>query len=65
MTDQWDAPDFGLKAVLGFELQHRDGSVCAVLEIGARETGDSGAQQAVTGNAAAVISQGAGRSARS
>ena len=34
MTDQWDAPEFGLKAALGFELEHRDGSVCAVLEIG-------------------------------
>lgn len=34
MSDQWDAPDFGLKAVLGFELEHRDGSVCAVLDIG-------------------------------
>jgi uncharacterized protein (TIGR00369 family) len=33
MTDEWTAPDFGLKAALGFALENRDGHSIAVLEI--------------------------------
>ena len=33
MTDEWTAPDFGLKAALGFALENRDGQSIAVLEI--------------------------------
>ena len=33
MTDEWIAPEFGLKAALGFALENRDGHSIAVLEI--------------------------------
>lgn len=33
MTDEWTAPDFGLKAALGFALENREGHSIAVLEI--------------------------------
>ena len=33
MTDEWTAPEFGLKAALGFALENRDGRSIAVLEI--------------------------------
>ena len=33
MTDEWTAPEFGLKAALGFALENRDGHSIAVLEI--------------------------------
>ena len=33
MTDEWTAPEFGLKAALGFALESRDGRSIAVLEI--------------------------------
>ncbi|MEL0138788.1 MAG: hypothetical protein VW800_00305, partial [Acidimicrobiaceae bacterium] len=33
MTDEWTAPEFGLKAALGFALENRDGQSIAVLEI--------------------------------
>ena len=33
MTDDWTAPEFGLKAALGFALENRDGRSIAVLEI--------------------------------
>ena len=33
MTDEWTAPEFGLKAALGFALENREGHSIAVLEI--------------------------------
>ena len=33
MTDEWTAPEFGLKAALGFTLENRDGQSIAVLKI--------------------------------
>ena len=33
MTDEWTAPEFGLKAALGFALENRDCHSIAVLEI--------------------------------
>ena len=33
MTDEWTAPEFGLKAALGFALENRDGHSIAVLKI--------------------------------
>ena len=33
MTDQWTAPDFGLKDALGFTLENRDGESVAVLDL--------------------------------
>ena len=33
MTDEWTAPEFGLKTALGFALENRDGHSIAVLEI--------------------------------
>ena len=33
MTDEWTAPEFGLKAALGFALENRGGQSIAVLEI--------------------------------
>lgn len=33
MTDEWTAPEFGLKAALGFALENRDGQSIALLEI--------------------------------
>lgn len=33
MSDEWDAPEFGLKRALGFTLDNRDGVSIAVLEL--------------------------------
>ncbi len=33
MTDEWTAPEFGLKTALGFTLEQRDGESVAVLDL--------------------------------